>query len=462
MGIVSVGGDETIPATARIVYVAAAPSERIEVVSASETTSTAGGELAPNYFMHVFPNGLRMVGQRMPSLASVTFGVQLDAGIRDEPEDRLGLTYLLSEMMFQGTEHRTVRELTEAFEALGARKGGETGIEFARYSAQVVGGRFDTALDLMADVLLFPTFPADELDQMRAVQLQEIRRRDDEPMRRIFDLARERFYVGSPLGRRALGSQQSVEAITRDDLRAFWQTRYHPQGTLFSIAGDFDWDAAVARVSESLGSWSGAAPASATAQPHPTSSVFVEPQEGNQQHIAMVFPFPAYGDPDYYAASVVTEIFGGGMTSRLFREVREKRGLVYSVAAMFSPNGVSGAGFLYAGTTPEKAPDTVRVMLDELRLLREKGVTDDELDRARVQLKSELVMRGESSAARMGALLRSWWFEGRLTTIQELKEAIDSVSREQIMRLLERFPLTDPLVQVAIGPRTAEELFPGA
>ncbi|HEU5348340.1 MAG TPA: pitrilysin family protein [Ktedonobacterales bacterium] len=431
-------------------------------MSTSETANATGGELAPNYFMHVFPNGLRMVGQRMPSLASVTFGVQLDAGIRDEPEDRLGLTYLLSEMMFQGTEHRSVRQLTEEFEALGARKGGETAIEFARYSAQIVGNRLDTALDLFADVLLYPAFPEEELRQMRAVQLQEIRRRDDEPMRRIFDLARERYYTGSPLGRRALGTQRTVEAITRDDLRAFWQARYHPRGMVLSIAGDFEWDAAVARVGELLGGWSGDGSASTTALPQPVSSVYVEPQEGNQQHIAMVFPFPAYGDPDYYAASVVTEIFGGGMTSRLFREVREKRGLVYSVAAMFAPNGVSGAGFLYAGTTPEKAPETVKVMLDELKLLREQGVTDDELERARVQLKSELVMHGESSAARMGALLRSWWFERRLTTIQELKEAIDSVSREQIMHLLERFPLTDPLVQVAIGPRTAEELFPSA
>jgi predicted Zn-dependent peptidase len=438
------------------------PAERIHWVNTSESTSATGSELAPNYFMHVFPNGLRMVGQRMPSLASVTFGIQLDAGIRDESDDRLGLTYLLSEMMFQGTEHRSVRQLTEEFEALGARKGGETAIEFARYSAQIVGNRLDTALDLFADVLLHPALPDEELNQMRAVQLQEIRRRDDEPMRRIFDLARERYYTSSPLARRALGSQATVEAITRDDLHAFWQARYHPAGTVLSIAGDFDWDAAVARVGELFGGWSGEAPASATAQPHPTSSVFVEPQDGNQQHIAMVFPFPAYGDPDYYAASVVTEIFGGGMTSRLFREVREKRGLVYSVAAMFAPNGASGAGFLYAGTTPEKAPETVKVMLDELKLLRDKGVSDDELERARVQLKSELVMRGESSAARMGALLRSWWFEGKLTTIQELKEAVDGVSREQIMRLLERFPLTDPLVQVAIGPRPAEDLFPGA
>src|SRR5512147_2965915 len=121
-------------------------------VGTSEKTSAASGELAPNYFMQVFPNGLRMLGQRMPSLASVTFGVQLDAGIRDEPEDRLGLTYLLSEMMFQGTENRSVRQLTEEFEALGARKGGESAIEFARYSAQIVGNRLDTALDLFADV----------------------------------------------------------------------------------------------------------------------------------------------------------------------------------------------------------------------------------------------------------------------------------------------------------------------
>lgn len=428
----------------------------------SQTNSSVSSELAPNYFMHVFPNGLRMVGQRMPSLASVTFGVQLDAGVRNEPEGQLGLTYLLSEMMFQGTEHRSVRQLTEEFEALGARKGGETAIEFARYSAQIVGNRLDTALNLFADVLLYPALPEEELGQMRAVQLQEIRRRDDEPMRRIFDLAREHYYTNSPLARRALGTKETVEAITRDDLRAFWQARYHPKGTVLSIAGDFDWDVAVARVGELFGGWSGESSASATAQPNPVSTVFVEPQEGNQQHIAMVFPFPAYGDPDYYAASVVSEIFGGGMTSRLFREVREKRGLVYSVAAMFAPNAASGAGFLYAGTTPEKAPETVRVMLDELKLLREKGVTEDELERARVQLKSEMVMRGESSAARMGALLRSWWFEGRLTTIQELKEAIDGVSREQIMGLLERFPLTDTLVQVAIGPRTAEELFPGA
>ncbi len=171
----------------------------------------------------------------------------------------------------------------------------------------------------------------------------------------------------------------------------------------------------------------------------------------------MAFPFPIYGDPDYYAASVALEILGGGMTSRLFREVREKRGLVYSVSAMFAPNGEFGAGYLYAGTTPEKASETVKVMLDELRLLQDEGVSEDELARAKTQLKSELVMRGESSAARMGALARSWWFERKLTTIQELKAAVDGVTTEQILGLMRRYPPTTPLVIGAIGPRTAEE-----
>ena len=422
------------------------------------TTQPAGGALAPNYFVHAFENGVQLVGQRMPSLASVTFGIQFAGGLKDEPEAQLGLTHLLSEMVFQGTEHRTVRQLTEDFEAIGARKGGETANEFARYSAQIVGNRLDRALELMADVVRYPAFPPDEFAQMRNVQLQEIRRRDDEPMRRIFDLVRERFYAGTTLGRRGLGLRETVEALTPDDLRAFYRTWYQPRGALIAIAGNFDWEHVVARVGELFGEWQGAPPAAAPQTPQPLSAVNIELHDGTQEHIGMAFPFPKYGDPDYYAASVVSEIFGGGMTSRLFREVREKRGLVYSVASIFAPNGIFGAEFLYAGTTPDKSPETVRVMLDELRRLQADGVSQDELDRAKVQLKSELVMRGESSGARASALARAWWFEGRLITIQEVKEAVDSVTREQILSLLRRFPTTAPLVIAAIGPRTQEEL----
>ena len=424
----------------------------------SPQSQSQASQLAPNYFVHTFPNGLQMVGQRMPSLASVTFGVQLAAGLRDEATEKGGLTNLLSDMLFQGTTHRTVRQLTDDFEAIGARRGAETGNESARYSAQVVGARFERALELLSDVVLNPTFPETEFEQMRAVQLQDIRRRDDEPMRRIFDLVRERFYIGTSLGRRSLGTKESVEALRPEDLRGFWQSRYHADGSLVAIAGNFDWQQAVELVEKYLGGWSGKAPASMVESPHPTPGVSIELTEGNQEHVAMAYPFPIYGDPDYYAALVMTEILGGGMTSRLFREVREKRGLVYSVGGMFAPNGIFGAGYVYAGTTPEKSPETVRVIVDELKRIQNEGVTADELERAKVQLKSELVMRGESGAARMGAIARSWWYEKRLITIQELKAEIDGVTQEQILNLMRRFPPTKPLVLGAIGPRTEAEL----
>ncbi len=420
--------------------------------------STAETGLPPNYYTHKLANGLQLVGQRMPSLASVTFGIQVAAGLRDEPEERGGLTNLLSDMMFQGTETRDVRQLTDEFEAIGARRGAEAGTEFARYSAQIVGTRLEKALELFADILMHPTFPEAEFEQMRAIQLQEIRRRDDEPMRRIFDLVREKFYAGTSLGRRALGTKESVEELEPEHLLSFWSARYHARESLLAIAGNFDWENVVALVEKYLGGWKGSARPSPVETPHPQDAINIELQDGNQEHIGMAYPFPKYGDPDYYAASVMTEIFGGGMSSRLFREVREKRGLVYSVSSMYAPNGIFGAGYIYAGTTPEKAHETVQVTLDQMRAMQSEGVTADELERAKVQLKSELVMRGESSAARMGALARAWWFEGRLIPISEITEAVDTVSQEQILGLLKRFPLTSPLVIGAIGPRTENEL----
>ena len=422
------------------------------------TQTSTSDELAPNYFLHTFSNGLQMVGQRMPSLASVTFGVQFPAGSLEEPDEKIGLAHLLVEMAFQGTQHRDVRQLTEDFEAIGARHGGEPASEYGRFWARVVNNRVDRALELMADVVRYPAFPPDEFNQMKSIQLQEIRRRDDEPMRRLPDMMRERFYAGTRLSRRPLGLIETVEGLTPNDLRQFWQAHFHPNGALIAVAGNFEWEAVVARVGELFGDWEGTPEITPIEQPDPHKGASVEIDQQNQEHIGMMFPFPKYGDPDYYAAMVLSEIFGGGMNSRLFREVREKRGLVYSVQSAFSPNGIFGAESIYAGTNPDKAHETVQVIVDELRKLPTGGVTDDELARAKVQLKSEIVMRGESSSSRMLSLARAWWFERRLLSIQDVKDAVDNVSQEQILHLFERFSPMDRLVITAIGPRPEREL----
>ncbi len=414
--------------------------------------------LPPNYFYHKLPNGIELIGQYTPSLSSISFGFQLDAAIIHEPEEKQGLAHLFEYMLFQGTKTKDARALNEAFESLGARKGASTSLETAMVWAQIVNTKFDATIDLFRDILLTPTFPRNELDQMRNLVLQEIRRRDDEPMGRIFELVRANFYQGTPLSRLMLGTNESLQQLKQQDLRDFWQARYQPNNVLFSIAGKFDWEHVVEKTEQLFGDWQGEAIASPSLTPHPTQSISVEFREGQQEHIAIMVPFPNYNDPDYYAALVIAEVLGGSMASRLFVEVREKRGLVYSVSAGLSGNKHIGALRVYAGTTPEQAHECLQVILDELRKLEHEGLTADELERTKVQLKSENVMHGEGSAARMSLILRTWWYERKIKTIQEIKDAIDAVTQEQILNVLQRFSPVNPLTIAAIGPLSQEDL----
>jgi predicted Zn-dependent peptidase len=324
--------------------------------------------------------------------------------------------------------------------------------------AQMVNTKFDATLPLLHEILLTPTFPSAELEQMRSIVLQEIRRRDDEPMSRIFDLARASFYRGSALGRLSLGTTDSVHQLQKQDLRQFWQARYQPNNVLFSIAGKFDWDHVVKEMENRFGDWTGQATPSLEQHPIPTTNITLEHQEGKQEHLGLMFPFPNYIDPDYYPALVISEVLGGNMASRLFVEVREKRGLVYSVSAGLVSNKNIGAMRIYAGTTPEQGRECLAVIVNELRKLAQDGITADELERAKVQLKSENVMRGEGSGSRMAALANSWWYERKLRTIQEVKAAIDAVTQEQVLNLLHRFSPLNPLTVAAIGPLEQEAL----
>ncbi len=411
-----------------------------------------------NYFYHQLPNGIEMIGQYMPSLSSISFGFQLDAAVIHEPEGKQGLAHLFEYMLFQGTKHKDARALNEAFESLGAHKGASTSLETAMIWAQIVNTKFDATLALIHELLLTPTFPRNELEPMRNLVRQEIRRRDDEPMSRIFEVVRARFYQGTKLSRLVLGTDESVLRLQQQDLKDFWQSRYRPNNVLFSIAGKFDWDHVVKQMQAHFGDWQGQAIPTESQQPKPTTSVALEHHESKQEHLALMCPFPNYTDPDYYAAMVLAEVLGGNMASRLFVEVREKRGLVYGVSANLSGNKHIGALRIYAGTTPEQGHECLQVIFNELRKLEQDGITPDELERAKVQLKSENVMRGEGSGSRMGAIARSWWYEGKLKTIQQVKEAIDAVSQEQVLQVLGRFSLVKPLTIAGIGPLSEEEL----
>src|SRR5581483_1096800 len=199
------------------------------------------------------------------------------------------------------------------FETLGARKSASTSLETAMVWAQIVNTKFDATLDLFHELLLTPTFPNDELEQMRSLILQEIRRRDDEPMHRIFDLVRADFYRGSALFCMDPATTESVSDLRRQDLREFWRERYRPNDVIFSIAGKFDWDHVVEKMQTLFADWTGQATPSPKQEPNPTNSISLEFREGKQEHLALMAPFPRYTDPDYYAAMVIAEVLGGNM-----------------------------------------------------------------------------------------------------------------------------------------------------
>lgn len=414
--------------------------------------------LQPPFYYHRLPNGLEMLGQQMPSLGSAAFALQVGAGSANEADAQLGLGQLLEDMLFQGTPTRNARQITDAIELLGARRIGGSSYEVARYGAQVVHTRLEAALELWADLLLHPTFPKKEFEQLRPLLIQGIKRRDDEPMRRVGELAMRTFYRGSRMARPALGYVETVSALTIDDLKAFYEAHYRADKALFVIAGNFVWDEVVASVTRLFGDWATGGVASYHDVPQPQAQFAQEITEGEQEHLYFGYPAVTYGDPDYHVSLLATEVLGGGMTSRLFAEVREKRGLVYAVSANPQPTRDLGAVFVYAGTQPEKAHETAAVIVQELRKLEAEGITQDELDRAKVQVKSEVVMGSESSTARVNSLLRAWWFERRVIPIAEVRQRIDAVTTEQILRVLRRFPPTKTLTLSAVGPVSRAEL----
>lgn len=424
-------------------------------------TTSGTPTLQEPYFYHRLSNGLEMLGQQMPSLGSVVFGLQIDAGSANENDSELGLCQLLEDMMFQGTSTRTARQITDAFELLGARRIVGTGYETVRYGAQVVHTRLHDALALAADIILHPTFPAKEFDQLKPLLVQAIKRRDDEPMRRGGELLSETFFAGSRMARPTLGTLETVNTLTADHMRSFYAAHYHADKAIFTIAGNFDWNDVVQQVEAVLGEWSAGGIAPYRDIPQPKTSAAFEVDKGEQEHVYIAYPAITWGDPDYYAHLLGIEAFGGGMTSRLFSEVREKRGLVYNVGAQVNPSRSLGSVLIYGGAPPEKAREMVEVILNELALYEKDGITQDELDRAKIQLKSELVMGSESAGSRMNSIARSWWYEHRIITTQEVKDAIDAVTVEQIRNLNHRVPPTQTLTIVGIGPQTEESLTQG-
>jgi predicted Zn-dependent peptidase len=394
-------------------------------------------------------NGLTVATDAMAGVESATVGVWVAAGARHEPAEVNGIAHLLEHMAFKGTKRRSALAIAEEIEAVGGYLNAYTTREHTAYYARVLAGDVPIAVDILADILQHSTFDPAELERERAVILQEIGQAEDTPDDIIFDHLQLTAFPEQALGRPILGSPEIVRRLDREAVRSYMRTRYGASSMILVGAGRVEHEALVRLAENHFAEL----PAKADLAREPASFVGGErrdTKELEQVHLVLGFAGLPHIDPEYYAASVYSTLIGGGMSSRLFQEVREKRGLVYSVYS-FSNSYFDGGLFgIYAGTGEAQAAETLRVIADELARARD-DVSEEELNRARAQVKAGLLMGRESTGARAEQLAQQLMIFGRPLPVAEIVAELEAVDRARLMRVAERLTSSPPAF-AALGP----------
>ncbi len=401
---------------------------------------------------HTFANGLVLVAEPIESLESAAFTFLVPSGCSFDPPHRAGLSTLTCEMTLRGCGNRDSRQFVQDLENLGVERGESVSNSHTSYSGATLAKNLFGALEIFADVLRRPQLPDDQLEPARQVVLQELRAIEDEPGQKVM-LELRRHQYPDPWGRSSHGQAAALEAIELGEIRDCCARHFHANGTILGVAGRFDWPRLKDKVGQLLGDWT-----KRDVPEPPTGAALPKvahlPHESNQTQIGIGFESLPYRHPDYFQAWGAVGVLSGGMSSRLFTEVREKRGLCYTVYATMHTLRDRGSVLCYAGTSAERAQETLDVTLGELTRLKE-GVHADELARLKARIKSSLIMQQESSSSRSGSIARDWYHLGRVRTLDELSAIVDALSCESINAYLSAHPPRDFTI-VTLGPKPLE------
>lgn len=396
--------------------------------------------------------GTPLIVEEMPGVRSVALSWMFPAGNAMDPADRLGRAAMWEELLMRGSASLDSREQADAFDRLGASRGTEPGSFTFRVSATLLGDHLSAVLPLLTEMVLAPRMADDAIDAARDLALQALESVRDDPQERAGILLRAR-HLPAPLDRSGLGTPEGLAAQTRDDLVAGWRACARPRGAYFAAAGAVHGDELAGMLDRLLHGWMGSA-AEPPVGPTPARGYVHEGDETNQVQILAAFDAPAEPHPDSLLEKLVLSVLSGGMAGRLFSEVREKRGLCYSVSAGYRGDRDYGTRTAYVGTTPERAQESLDVLWEQLNLITTPAgrVTPEEFDRARVGMKSSLVFSGESSGARAGALTSDMRRLGRARSLTEMAAAIDTVTLDQLNAYLARREMGKATI-VTLGPK---------
>jgi predicted Zn-dependent peptidase len=397
-------------------------------------------------------SGVRVVTESMDSVRSVALGFWIGTGSSGEGEPEAGLSHLIEHMLFRGTDRFGSLEIDQIFDAMGAEINAGTGKETTSVYARVLDVHVAEALDVIADMVWRPRFAENDLLNERQIVLEEIAMYEDDPQDKVFDVLGEAVFAGHPLGRAIIGRADVVAGTPAEGLRAFHAERYVPGNVVVAAAGSLDHDELVALVERAQAERVGAPVPAHVAPPAPTPpQVRYFTKETEQVHVCLGGPGIARDDERRHALRVLDTILGGTSSSRLFQEVREKRGLAYSVYSFQSLFAGTGQVGLYLGTRPDNVAAAMQVVGDELARLREEPPSAEELDRARENVKGRVVLGLESTAARMNRLGASLLAGLPLLTVDEVIERIDAVTRDDVAGLAGELFAPERLSAAGIG-----------
>ena len=404
-------------------------------------------------------SGLRVVTERLPALRSVAVGFWVATGSRDETDDVAGASHFLEHLLFKGTETRHALEIAEAIESIGGDMNAATGQELTQYYVRVPDRYLPLALEILSDIVWSPALRTDDVESERQVILEEIRMRDDTPDDLVHDLFAEALFPGHPLGREIAGSQETIAKMPRDSVAEYHRAHYQPDNVVIAVAGNFEHDAVVKMIEAALPE-----PADHSRAPRINASEAGDPKavtllERPLEQAHLVLGTRAFGraDPDRYALAVVDQVLGGGMSSRLFQEIREKRGLAYSVFSYRSAYEEIGSLGVYCGTSPENVNEVLDVVTGELdRLVADGGVSEGELERAKGHMAGSLALSLESSSSRVHRIGRSELTLGEVPDIDEVVERVEAINDDDIARVIDRVLAPGSRTLAVVGPITEE------